>query len=323
MRPFFGAHRQKIEAAVTRSAERDTVHAVRVGIVILAEDRWWSGEPKWRHAEEFGFDHAWTYDHLSWGVPAERPWFGAIPTLTAAAAVTERIALGTFVLTPNFRHPVPLAREITALDDISDGRLLLGLGAGVGPGGQADRATMGGDDLTGGQLADRFAEFVAALDGLLATDGFDFAGKYYRAVGARSAPGCVQKPRVPFAIAATGPRSMGLAARYGDGWITLGKPGSDADSWWQSVREQADDFDRALDDAGRDPSEVRRYLSVDAGPVYSLSTVDTFTETAQRAWELGFTDIVAHWPRADEPYAGRETVLERVADEVLAEVQQL
>jgi hypothetical protein len=51
--------------------------------------------------------------------------------------------------------------------------------------------------------------------------------------------------------------------------------------------------------------------------------VDTFTDAAQRARKLGFTDIVVHWPRATDPYLGREAVLERVADEVLAEVQEL
>jgi len=66
---------------------------VRVGIVILPEDRWWAAEPKWRAAEEYGFDHAWTYDHLGWRDLVDGPWFDAVATLTAAALVTERIAL--------------------------------------------------------------------------------------------------------------------------------------------------------------------------------------------------------------------------------------
>src|SRR5207248_3255349 len=84
-----------------------TFRTVRVGIVILPEDRWWAAEPKWRAAEEYGFDHAWTYDHLGWRNLVDGPWFSAVPTLTAAAMVTSRIRLGTFVASPVARHPVP------------------------------------------------------------------------------------------------------------------------------------------------------------------------------------------------------------------------
>ncbi|WP_034267363.1 LLM class flavin-dependent oxidoreductase [Haloechinothrix halophila] len=296
---------------------------MRAGIVILTEDRWWSGEPKWRNAEEFGFDHAWTYDHLNWRSLADGPWFSALPTLTAAAMVTETIMLGTFVASPNYRHPVPFMRELITLDDISDGRLLLGLGAGVSECGAGDRAMLGEQDWSPAALSDRFGEFVEALDGALTKDNYSFDGTYFRASGSRNLPGCVQMPRIPFAIAANGPRSLGIAARYGQGWITTGRPSDDNEQWWRGVAELSEQFDRALDDAGRDPARVRRYLSLDAGPVYSLTSVDTFTDAAQRARKLGFTDIVVHWPRATDPYCGREAVLERIAEEVLAEVQEL
>lgn len=80
-----------------------------------------------------GFDHAWTYDHLVWGGLPDSQWFSCVPTLTAAAGVTERIALGAFVVSPNFRHPVSFSREVQTLVDISDGRFLLGLGVGGTP----------------------------------------------------------------------------------------------------------------------------------------------------------------------------------------------
>src|SRR5439155_14487839 len=103
---------------------------MRVGIVILPDLRWSQARDRWRLAEEYGFDHAWTYDHLGWRDLVDGPWFDAVPTLTAAATVTDRIGLGTWVASPNFRHPVHFARELTALDDISRGRLLIGAGAG-------------------------------------------------------------------------------------------------------------------------------------------------------------------------------------------------
>ena len=57
---------------------------MRVGVVILPDARWSSAGPKWRRAEEYGFDHAWTYDHIGWLDYVDGPWFGAVPTLAAA-----------------------------------------------------------------------------------------------------------------------------------------------------------------------------------------------------------------------------------------------
>src|SRR3954454_18916043 len=117
---------------------------MRFGIVILPEFRWATAQQLWRRAEEYGFDHAWTYDHLGWRDLVDGPWFDAIPTLTAAAMVTSRIRLGTWGASPNFPHPVHFARELTALDDISRGRLLIGAGAG---GTGFDSAVLGGPEL--------------------------------------------------------------------------------------------------------------------------------------------------------------------------------
>src|SRR5262250_2979359 len=105
---------------------------MRFGLVILADQRWQQAARRWRLAEDYGFDHAWTYDHLGWRTLVDGPWFDAVPTLAAAATVTRRIPLGTLVASPNFRHPVSFARQLTALDDISGGRFLLGIGAGAG-----------------------------------------------------------------------------------------------------------------------------------------------------------------------------------------------
>lgn len=291
---------------------------MRVGIVILPENRWWAAEPKWRAAEEYGFDHAWTYDHLGWRDLVDGPWFGAVPTLTAAAVVTEEIQLGTFVASPNFRHPVSFARELTAIDDISDGRFLLGVGAGSAG---YDASVLGAPELTAAQRADRFGEFVELLDHLLRNGQADWSGEYYTAHNAWSKPECVQRPRIPFVVAANGERGRRLAARFGEGWVTTGAVCEDADSWWASVKELSERFDDARDDAGRKPSDVDKYLNLDAGPVYSLSSVDALRDGIGRASELGFTDVVVHWPRENGPYAGAEQVLERVASDVLPNLQ--
>ncbi len=287
---------------------------MRVGIVILPDQRWAVAARRWRLAEELGFDHAWTYDHLGWRDLVDGPWFDAVGTLTAAATVTSRIRLGTLVASPNFRHPVHFARELTGLDDVSDGRVLLGIGAGgVG----FDGAVLGRQPLSPRERADRFTEFVELLDLLLREDRVSWQGQWYTAVDARSTPGCVQQPRLPFVLAANGPRTLRLAARYGQGWVTTGTGGDDPDSWWRGVAELCRRFDDTLDSAGRDRAEVARYLSLDAAPQYSLSSVEAFVDAAGRAAELGFTDIVTHWPRAEGWYAGSEDVLFAVAEQVL------
>jgi alkanesulfonate monooxygenase SsuD/methylene tetrahydromethanopterin reductase-like flavin-dependent oxidoreductase (luciferase family) len=291
------------------------VLGVRVGIVILPEYRWPLAEQKWRAAESYGFDHAWTYDHIGWRSLVDGPWFDAVPTLTAAATVTRRIRLGTLVASPNFRHPVPFARSLLALDDISSGRLLFGVGSG-GVGGY-DNYVLGGQPLEPRPRVDRFAEFVAQLDSLLTNESTSLAGKYYTSVDARSAPGCAQHPRVPFVVAANGPRSMRLAARFGQGWVTTGKGGETIEDWWAGIADLAKKFADTPGSEGLD-----RYLSLDAAPVFSLSSVEYFREAAGRAAELGFTDIVAHWPREEGVYAGRLSTLERVARDVLPELHR-
>jgi alkanesulfonate monooxygenase SsuD/methylene tetrahydromethanopterin reductase-like flavin-dependent oxidoreductase (luciferase family) len=285
---------------------------VRFGIVILPDQRWTQAARRWRQAEEYGFDHAWTYDHLGWRSLVDGPWFDAVPTLTAAATVTSRIALGTLVASPNFRHPVSFARQLTALDDISDGRFVLGVGAGAG-GASFDNKVLGQPELVPRERGDRFGEFVDLVDRLLTTDHVTWSGHYYSAVDARNLPGCVQRPRIPFVIAANGKRSIALAARLGQGWVTTGDRAGGLAAWWQSVAEASRLLDEALAAAGRPREEVRRYLSLDASGTFALTSQDYFDDAVGRAGQLGFTDVITHWPRPEGPYAGDESVLEGVA----------
>jgi alkanesulfonate monooxygenase SsuD/methylene tetrahydromethanopterin reductase-like flavin-dependent oxidoreductase (luciferase family) len=284
---------------------------VRIGIAILPDERWSVAGPRWQRADEYGFDHAWTYDHLGWRDLVDGPWFDAVPTLTAAALVTRRIRLGTYVASPNFRHPVHFVREITALDDLSQGRLQLGVGAG---GAGFDSTVLGRPELTARERVDRFAEFLELLGALLGAERVTWSGAYYAAVDARSTPGPVQRPRPPLVVAANGPRTLRLAARHGDGWVTTGAQAvTSADEWWRSVSSVVDRFDAALAEAGRPADTVDRYLDLDSSPVLSMSSADAFVDAVGRAAGLGFTDVVAHWPRASGWYAGSEKILETVA----------
>lgn len=280
---------------------------MRFGIAILPEYRWQDAAPRWRRAEEYGFDHAWTYDHLTWSGLQDSPWYGTTPTLTAAALVTSTIKLGTFVTSPNFRHPLALTRDILAIDDVSDGRFLCGIGAG----GSLDATIQGGPDLTPRQKHDRYQEFVTLLDTLLTTDGVDFKGEYFETRNGRTLPGCVQQPRVPFILAGNGPRSLKFAASHGDGWMTTGGAGDDLDSWWAAVGDLSHRLDDLLE--GR---HLDRYLSLDS-KLYALSSPSAFEDAVGRAAALGFTDVITHWPRTEGVYAGSESVLEQIATDVV------
>jgi len=289
---------------------------MRFGITILPQDSWRDARRKWQAAEHYGFDHAWTYDHLSWRTLADQPWQATVPTLAAAAAVTSEIMLGTFVASPNFRHPVTFAKEIATIDDISDGRFVLGIGSG---GTGFDAFVLGQSEYTPAERHARFAEFVAGLDVLLRHEepgagGVSFRGDWYTAHDARMVGRPAQNPRVPFVIAANGPRGLGIVAEHGAGWVTTGPDGATGDDWWAGVGRLVDRLETQADAAGRDPQTIDRYLSIDSGGSYSLQSVGAFEEAVGRAAELGFTDVISHWPRADGVYAGSEDVLDAVAD---------
>ncbi|MFF3629571.1 LLM class flavin-dependent oxidoreductase [Streptomyces sp. NPDC002164] len=298
--------------------------SLRLSTVILPVDRWHAaGRAKWLRAEELGFHTAYTYDHLSWRSFRDGPWFGALPTLTAAATATTRLRLGTLVTSPNFRHPVTLAKELISLDDISGGRITLGIGAG---GSGFDATALGQEAWTPKERADRFGEFLPLLDRLLTEDAVTHRGTHYSAHEARTIPGCVQRPRLPFAVAATGPRGLRLAARYGQAWVTTGDPqlyeeGTPEQSV-AALRVQAEKLGKACAEAGRDVAELDKVLLTGFTPDRGrpLESVDAFVDFAGRHRDLGFTEIVIHWPIPDSDFAADEKVFERIATEGVAQL---
>ncbi|HMM81733.1 MAG TPA: LLM class flavin-dependent oxidoreductase [Terrimesophilobacter sp.] len=287
---------------------------MRHGIVILPQQPWAEARSIWQRAEELGFDHAWTFDHLSWRSLADEPWGATIPTLTAAAAATSTIRLGTFVTSPNFRHPVPFAKDLATLDDISGGRFLLGVGSG---GTGFDAFVLGQQQLTGRERHERFVEFVRGLDALLrfeepGSGGISFDGDWFTAHEARMVGKPAQHPRMPIIVAADGPKGLQLVAELADGWVTLGRESDTPGDWWESVAEVSRRLDDALADRGRDSASLDRYLNLDSHD-YSLKSVDAWEDAVGRAAALGFTDVITHWPRRDGVFAGNEKVLTEIA----------
>ncbi|GAA2064422.1 hypothetical protein GCM10009801_09020 [Streptomyces albiaxialis] len=200
--------------------------------------------------------------------------------------------------------------------------MTLGIGAG---GSGFDATTLGQEAWTARERADRFGEFVPLLDRLLTEDEVTHEGTHYSAHEARNLPGCVQRPRLPFAVAATGPRGLRLAARHGQAWLTTGDPaanssGSATDSH-AALARQATRLEKACAEEGRDPAELDRILLTGFTPDSSLGALDSldaFADFAARHAELGFDELVLHWPLPDTRFALHTPLFERIATEGLS-----
>lgn len=283
---------------------------MRVGVVLWPMDPWPRARDAWRRAEELGFDNAWVYDHVAWR--GLTPWQDAYATLAAAAAVTSTIRIGTLVTSPNFRHPVPTATAVKTIDDISRGRLDLGIGAGAVTR-ETDAGALDGVDWSPRERAERFAEWVELLDRLLRGPRTTYHGRFYSAVDVVTEPGCVQRPRVPFAIAAAGARGIRLAARYADIWATFGTARGSGLSCFGAVRSQLAVLDEACAGEGRDVPR-RLFLTGDPEEPW-LASLEAFRDLAGRYAELGITDVALHWPDERTPYPSDLRVLEQIAAE--------
>jgi alkanesulfonate monooxygenase SsuD/methylene tetrahydromethanopterin reductase-like flavin-dependent oxidoreductase (luciferase family) len=289
---------------------------MHLSTVILPVYPWkTAGREIWQRAEDLGLHAAYTYDHLTWQSFRGGPWFGTVPTLAAAAAATDRIRLGTMVASPNFRHPVPFAKELMTLDELSGGRFTLGIGSG---GEGFDATVLGAPRWSTRERADRFGEFTRLLDKLLTQDETTSDGAYYAAHEAQMLPGSTQRPRMPFHVAASGPRGMRLAVELGAGWITTGAMQDGP----RVVAEQIGRLRAVCEEAGRPFDGLERtLLNVPrAEAEQPLRSFDAFVDWAGRYRELGITELILHWPIPGSEFAADQKVFERVVTEGLAHV---
>lgn len=225
---------------------------MKIGLMVpLAEDEWEHAE-SWaslraraEEAEAAGLDSVWVYDHLLHrfeGKPVvgfQESW----TVLSALAAATSRVELGTTVLCAGFRNPALLARMAVTLDAVSGGRLILGLGAGW------HEPEFDAFGFPFDHRVSRFAEALQIIRPLLRTGEVDVEGTYHRAKE------CVLQPRgprtdIPLLIASFGPRMMRLTARYADLWNTdwLGPAAH--------LAERRAALDAACAAEGRDPATL-------------------------------------------------------------------
>lgn len=213
-----------------------------------------------KRAEGLGFDSAWISDHFflaldRYGGPAGTQGSPeALTALAGLAAVTERIRLGTLVLSTGFRHPAILAKAATNVDLLSHGRLDLGLGAGWY---EDEYRAFGYEFEAVGDRMEILEESVAVIAELLGEGPSTFEGRRFQLAGAYNHPGAEQQPRPPIWVGGKGgPRLLRLVAQRADGWNTVWV-------WSPEAYEERVDALRAIcEEEGRDPSSVRRSVGL-------------------------------------------------------------
>ncbi len=236
---------------------------IKVGIFFPHVEREMAGRtPRWsdvlvmaQTVEAMGFDSFWLPDHLLFRPAGEEPQgqWECWTLLAAVAACTSRIELGPFVSCTSFRNPALLAKMADTVDEISGGRLILGLGAGWN---EAEYVAFG---YPFDHRVSRFEEAVQIIHGLLRHGHVDFAGQFY------SARDCELRPRgsrpggPPIVIGTNGARMLRQTARYADGW--------NAFFWWTGndaagVPRLRERVDAACREVRRDPRTLERSVCV-------------------------------------------------------------
>jgi F420-dependent oxidoreductase-like protein len=248
-----------------------------------------------RFAEEAGFDGAWIFDHLKalYGDPTG-PCMEAWTLLAALAASTERIRLGALVTGITYRHPSILAAEAVTVDQVSGGRLEIGVGAAWF---EQEHRELGVPFPPVGERARRLEEGVEAMRLLMTRDHATYEGTYTRLDDATYRPRPIQQPHPPIWIGATGEKlTLPITGRQADVWHTFGSAASFARKW--------PIVERAAREAGRDPSSIMRSSS--------LSISEPWDEVRRRYEELreaGVAYLVVNWPSE-----GRDRMEAFVAD---------
>jgi alkanesulfonate monooxygenase SsuD/methylene tetrahydromethanopterin reductase-like flavin-dependent oxidoreductase (luciferase family) len=219
------------------------------------EARWTDLRAMALRAEDLGFDSAWYGDHLLYRRPgddrARGPW-EAWTVLAGLAEATSRITLGPLVAATAFHAPAMLAKQAATVDEISGGRLVLGLGAGWN---ETEFAAFG---FPFDHRISRFAEAFTIIRTLLREGAIDFAGEFFTARDCELVP----RPRPggpPLLIGSSGPRMLEIAAPHVDSWNAWFDAFGNRPAGIAPLRERVDAAARA---AGRDPAAIERTVAV-------------------------------------------------------------
>lgn len=201
-------------------------------------------------AEALGFDSVWTQEQILGRMPTLEP----LALMNYAAACTTRVRLGCAVFLTTLRSPVHMAKMLTTLDHLSQGRLDVGVGLGA----PRHDGAFGVDSAT--RVA-RFSEGIQVMKALWTEPQVTFAGRFWQLENAQMEPKPVQQPHPPVWFGASHPAALRRAVRYGDAFIGAGSTSS------EQFAEQVKIISRCLDEAGRDPASFpiakRVYLGID------------------------------------------------------------
>jgi alkanesulfonate monooxygenase SsuD/methylene tetrahydromethanopterin reductase-like flavin-dependent oxidoreductase (luciferase family) len=257
-------------------------------------------------AEAVGFDTIWVADHLIFrnaGAVVMEPGtargpYEAWTLLSAIAAVTSTVTIGPFVACNSFREPALLAKMADTLEEVSGGRLLLGLGAGWH---EPEYTSFG---FPFDHLAGRFEEALGIIAPLLKGERVTFKGTYYAVEDAELRPRGPRTSGPPLWIGAKGPRMLRLVAKYADAYNTV---------WHSDVSQSVDRFanmDAACREVGRDPATLMRtsgsnVLVPDAGeaPDAPASAMrGSAQEIAEKIWAFHTEAGVSHMTFILDPW---------------------
>lgn len=253
-----------------------------------------------RFAEEAGFDGAWVFDHFQALYGNRRgPCMEAWTLLGALAASTERIRLGALVTGVTYRHPSILATEAVTVDQVSNGRLEMSLGAAWM---EAEHRELGIPFPPRRERFERLDEAVQVVKLLMTTEGATFDGRHFQLRDATYLPRPVQQPHPPIWIGAGGPRyTIPIAARHADVWHTFGSP--------RDLKRKSAVFEEHAGRAGRDPSSILKATDLSISEPW-----DEVRSTAESVRELGFSYLVVNWPT--EGWDRIEAFVDRVLPEL-------
>ena len=292
-----------------------TTHPRRFGVLVLPDAGAATLLDRFRRVEELGFDQLFLPDHIGNIFATEPPWLDGWTMTAAAAMATERVRIGTLVANPILRPPAVLAKAALTVDQLSGGRLELGIGAGIM---ESDHHATGTTPWTVKERVARFPEYVRVLDEVLRRDGgpYGFEGDWYTVRDLPAGPATTQRPRPPIVVGGNAPTVLRVAAERADVWNTNGRPDASVDENVALAAGWSRRVDEFAETADRDPASIRRSVLFWA-TTDVLSGPATLDELADRYAAAGFTEFVIGWPQND----GERETFERLALEVVPKLR--
>jgi alkanesulfonate monooxygenase SsuD/methylene tetrahydromethanopterin reductase-like flavin-dependent oxidoreductase (luciferase family) len=271
---------------------------IQFGAIVLQSWPWQEMVRLWQKFDSMGFDNTWIADHFVNYTNPTGPWLEGWTALASLATVTSKIRIGTLVTAIPFRNPAMLARQAMTVDQISNGRLEIGIGAGA-PGTMDPSYKMTGiDDWSSKERVERLKEQVEILDKLLTNTTASYDGKYYKLQETILAPGPIQKPRPPITVAGHVRGSLRVAAELADTWVSFGADfGAPTEVVVENTKKRIAYIDKYCEKIGRDPGSLRRSLLLfGAEANTAFVSEDNFTEIVERYTAMGITDLVFFYP---------------------------